>query len=130
MRGFLKMTALSAVLSFTLVTAYNQALSSQPDGGGKIYHDRLSADDEAAVRASSPVVAAAFPSATTARKGDRLAPQTACGEQTWPYIAPSCMSASGNGATPKPVRVITIEAHEGVNTSVLNRVPQADVASR
>src|SRR5688500_5706050 len=109
MRGFLKMTALSAVLSFTLVTAYNEALSSQPDPGGKIYQDRLSTHDEAAPRASSPVVAAASPTVTSARKGDRLAPGTACGEQTWPYIAPSCMTASRNGATLKPVRVITIE---------------------
>jgi hypothetical protein len=130
MRGFLKMSALSAVLSFTLVTAYNQAWSSQIEPmQGKIYQDRLPARGASAqdVRPSSPV---ALPSVSTAPKGDRLATRADCVDQIWPYIAPACLAASTAGSQHKRVRMITIEAREGDNTSVLVRVPQAEIASR
>jgi hypothetical protein len=128
MRGFLKTAALSAVLSFTLVTAYNQAWSSQPSVAGKIYQDRLAAVPEA--EGVRPAASAALPSSSAGRKGDRLAPSAACADQTWPYIAPGCMAAGSAGGPSRAVRMITIEAREGENTSVLLRVPQAAVASR
>jgi hypothetical protein len=130
MRGLLKMSALSAVLSFTLVTAYNQAWSSQVEPGQrKIYQERLSAGEASAqdARPSSPV---ALPSISTAVKGDRLAAHANCVDQTWPYIASTCLAASTAGSQEKRVRMITIEAREGENTSVLVRVPQAEIASR
>jgi hypothetical protein len=130
MRGLLKMSALSAVLSFTLVTAYNHAWSSQAEPAHrKIYQERLSTDDASARDAlpSSPV---ALPSISTALKGDRLAAHPDCIDQTWPHIAPACLAASNAGLQEKRVRTITIEAREGANTSVLVRVPQAEIASR
>ena len=73
MRGFLKMSALSAVLSFTLVTAYNQAWSSQPSPAqGKLYQDRLPAAEPASFQESRPKPSPATPSVTGGRKGDRL----------------------------------------------------------
>ena len=130
MRGFLKMCALSAVLSVTLVTAYNQAWSSQPDPArGKLYQDRLSGAEPDPQHAIRPVASARVTPATGARKGDRLKATATCADQTWPYIPPACLASGRDGAA-KPVRVITIEAREGANTSVLVRVPQAEIASR
>ena len=131
MRSLLKMSGLSAVLSFALVTASNQAWPTQPEPSPKVYRDRLPEAGQgwaSEARSASP---AALPSvaATFKGKGDRLA-GAACAEQAWPYIAPTCLAASADGRTQRPVRVITIETREGANTSVLRRVPQADVASR
>jgi hypothetical protein len=130
MRGFLKMSALSAVLSFTLVTAYNQAWSSQPDAtGAKLFQDRLAGEGTADVRIPTSV-AAQLPSVSAGRKGDRLPSRTGCADQTWPYLSPACLTAESGGAKPRAVRVITVETRQGTNTSVLARVPHADIASR
>jgi|SRR5215212_5888383 hypothetical protein len=130
MRGFLKMCGLSAVLSFTLVTAYNQAWSSQPDAaGGKLFQDRLAAEGAAGARAPA-IVAAPLPSVSAGRKGDRLPSRNGCADQTWPYLSPACLTAETGGAKPRAVRVITVETRQGTNTSVLARVPQSDIASR
>jgi hypothetical protein len=130
MRGLLKMSGLSAVLSFALVTAYDQASSSQPDPSPKIYRDRLPGPEQAPTSDARPASSAALRSAAAAAKGDRLAAAADCADQTWPYIAPECMAASTDRPGWRQVRVITIEARAGANTSVLMRVPQADVASR
>ena len=124
MRGFVKMSALSAVLSFTLVTAYNQAWSSPtPPASAAKLQDRLS-------DVAGPAAAiAAAPARTEGTKGDRLPVAGSCADQTWPYIASGCLSAASDGQ-PKRVRMITVETRDGANTSVLSRVPQADVASR
>jgi hypothetical protein len=131
MRGFLKMSALSAVLSFALVTAYNQAWSSQPSPAqGKLYQDRLPAAGPASSEEPRTAAVPTAPSVSAGRKGDRLSHIGPCADQTWPYIPPACQSAASDETSPKAVRVITIESREGANTSVLVRVPQADVASR
>jgi hypothetical protein len=130
MRGLLKMSALSAVLSFTLVTAYNQAWSSQVEPvHAKIYQERLSAGEPSA-RDAGPSSPVALPFVATALKGDRLATRADCVDQTWPYIAPACLAAGTAGPQEKRVRMITIEARDGKNTSVLVRAPQAEVALR
>ena len=127
MRGFVKMSALSAVLSFTLVTAYNQAWSSPtPPLPTTKYQDRLS---DLGMSGVAPALVAAAPARTEGTKGDRLAAAASCADQTWPSIASGCLSAASDGP-PKRVRMITVETREGANTSVLSRVPQADVASR
>ena len=140
MRGFVKMSALSAVLSFTLVTAYNQAWSSQPRPtlgtsdqiwssqlrpahGGK-FQGRLSDRDAGA----GPVIDIGQP--LRGAKGDRLAVATECADQTWPHIASACLSAGPGNASQKRVRMITVESRDGTNTSVLTRIPQPAVASR
>ena len=140
MRGFVKMSALSAVLSFTLVTAYNQAWSSQPQPtlgtsdqtwssqlhpahGGK-FQDRLSDRDAGA----GPAIDIAQP--LRSAKGDRLAVATECADQTWPHIAPACLFAGPGNAPRNRVRMITVESRDGTNTSVLTRIPQPAVASR
>jgi hypothetical protein len=129
MRGLLKMSALSAVLSFTVVTAYNHAWSSQVEPGQrKIYQERLSTD-AAWAQDARPAAPVALPWIATALKGDRLAAHPNCVDQTWPHIAPACLAASA-GSQEKRVRMITIETREGENTSVLVRVPQAEIASR
>ena len=127
MRGFVKMSALSAVLSFTLVTAYNQAWSSPtPPASAAKHQDRLS---DLAAPGPTPALAAAAPARTAGTKGDRIAVADPCADQTWPYIASGCLSQASEGQ-PKRVRMITVETREGANTSVLSRVAQADLASR
>ena len=108
MRGFVKMSALSAVLSFTLVTASSQAWSSlpQPGSSGK-YQDRLS-DRDAGAR---PAIEIAQP--VRSAKGDRLAVASECADQTWPAIAPRCLSAGPSDAPQKRVRMITVESRDG-----------------
>ena len=130
MRGFVKMSALSAFLSFTLVTAYNQAWSSQPDAaGGKLYQDRLT-DESPAPTAARTTVATPLQPVSAGRKGDRLPARGGCADQTWPYISAACLTPETGGAKPRTVRVVTVEERPGANTSVLVRIPQADIASR
>ena len=140
MRGFVKMSALSAVLSFTLVTAYNQAWSSQPQptldtsdqtwstqlrpARGAKFQGRLSDPDAG----SGPAIDVAQP--LRSAKGDRLAVATECADQTWPHIAPACLSAGPGDAPRNRVRMITVESRDGTNTSLLTRIPQPAVASR
>ena len=130
MRGLLTMSGLSAVLSFALVTACDQASSSQPDPSRKIYQDRWPGPEHPSTAEARSASAAARPSVAGTATGDRLAGAANCADQTWPYIAPACLAASTDGPRQRPIRVITIEAREGANTSILMRVPQADVASR
>jgi hypothetical protein len=101
MLGFLKMSALSAVLSFVSVTAYNQSVAAGPSKSAGTKGDRL---------------VAGVP--------------TNCADQEWPYIAADCLTRDDGRAKPGHVRVITIERREGANTSVLQRVPQTTIAQR
>ena len=125
MGGFLRMCAVSAVLSVTLVTAYNQAWSSQA-AGGKTYRDRLPESTLQVSPAAATTGAVAV--ATAGRKGDSLRGRATCADETWPSISPACLRRA-DGAV-KPVRMITVEERPSAGTSVLVRIPQASVASR
>ena len=123
-----KVAGLSAVLSAGLVTA--SAIPGMPVSGpvdAKIYSDRV-------VDATGPrLIAYAAPSARTAAQGRgdslRAAPDR-CAAQAWPNIPQECLTAVGTAPARKSVRTITIEQREGANTSVLVRLPAAQVAQR
>ena len=101
MLGFVKMSGLSAVLSFALVTGYGHvAAPAAPEAAAKPYQQRLS-------EASPAPLAAEAAGAVSDRKADRL------------------------GAVKRDhVRFVTVESREGMNVSVLRRMPQTDVALR
>ena len=103
MLGFVKMSALSAVLSFGVVTAYNQMPVAAEPGQGKLYQDRVVPEAESELSTGS--IGGILPSnevVTGGRKADRLMPGApdGCHQQAWPYVAPSCLSRSDGRASP------------------------------
>jgi hypothetical protein len=135
MLGFLKMSALSAVLSFGVVTAYNGAVSAGPTlPSQKAFNDRVLPEGDIAATGSVRIRVGSEASRPelAGRKGDRLLAvvPTDCDNQEWPYLAADCLSRDDGRAKPTHVRVITIERREGANTSVLQRVSQSVVAQR
>jgi hypothetical protein len=137
MLGFVKMSALSAFLSFGVVTAYEHSAGPRDEAKAvglseaKLFYDRIAPEGEIASstlgRRQTPAGAV-----TTVGKGDRLASPAAkgCGEQTWPHVAPDCMTRADGLPYPGRIRVVTVGTREGSNTTVLRRLPQTDVASR
>jgi hypothetical protein len=136
MLGLIKMSALSAVLSFGVVTAYGGSVPPQGEPvSGKAFHDRIAPDGGTqaqvrfgSARSAAPVQAAAGRGV----KGDRLAgvTSTACAGQEWPYIDAECLSRDDGRPKPARVRIVTIELRDGTNTSVLQRGPQTEMANR
>jgi hypothetical protein len=135
MLGFVKMSAISALLSFGVVTFYDQAAPPAAEtSSGKLYPDRLPSDlqDDRTIRAPSPQPLAANVRAghQGALKGDRLPNSgSGCERQTWPYYAANCTTRDDGRPNPPRVRVITVESRDG-NVSVLQRTPQSAVAQR
>ena len=133
MFGFVKMAALSAVLSYGVVTAYGPTPAAGDVAPAKLYKDRIlpageAAPLEAAVLTTGSVGAAERVS--PAGKGDRLGTKPDCSAQTWPYISAACARRTEGSAQPKSVRVITIESRIGANTSMLTRVSHDAVVQR
>ena len=75
-------------------------------------------------RTVDPAIAAA--AAARAPKGD-FAP--ACANAVWPSIDAACL-ATADGRPAPHVRTITIGYPEGATTTVLERIPVADIAQR
>lgn len=138
MLGLVKMSALSAVLSFGVVQAYDRAAS--PFEGaqagkaftGKAFHDRIEpGSGSAAKAASTDRNTTSAPVAAGQGKADRIAVvPTNCADQEWPYISADCLSREDGHNKPGRVRMITIEHREGSNVSVLQRVLPTTVANR
>jgi len=103
MFGLIKMAALSAALSYSAVTAYNLPVQKLEAAVSGKYRDRILPGAEDA--AASETVDQAR--ATGTGKGDRTVTRSQ-----------------------PAVQLITIDSREGVNTSVLTRVPQISVAGR
>jgi hypothetical protein len=122
MLGFVKMCGVSAALSFTLVTGYGHLTDAgAPIGSTKLYHQRLSDAPTAPLAAADGVT---LPVSAASLKGDRLATSKPAG------CASPCTFAAGDGNSRGHVRYVTVESREGVNVSVLQRLPQTSVASR
>jgi hypothetical protein len=129
MLGFVKMCGVSAVLSFTLVTGYQLTEAGAPIGSSKLYHQRLG---EASTSPARTVAALGTVETASGTKGDRLTPGAPadCARRTWPYLGADCVAAVEGTKKRAHVRFITVESREGVNVSVLQRVPQTDIALR
>jgi hypothetical protein len=134
----MKIVGLSAVLSAGVVTA--SEMGARPDQGaasGKIYQDRIPAGEPGPAQALRiTYVAGNLDEGQGSQvwkggKGDLLrnASQKACTSQAWPNIAAECLEAAG-GMPVRSVRMITVEQREGANTSVLVRIPAAEIAQR
>lgn len=65
--------------------------------------------------------------AARSRKGDLLV-GPACTTQSWPQIASECLVSADGSA--RQVRAVTVGYQAGESTTVLIRVPAAQVASR
>lgn len=61
-------------------------------------------------------------------KGD-LPADRACADQTWPNIAPGCLSTV-DGSSAAEVRFVTVGYQTGENETVLLRTPASDMAAR
>jgi hypothetical protein len=132
MLGFVKLAAISAVLSYGVVNAFASAEVPAEPTTAKLFQDRIVPRDEAAAPRLIPAVQVVDETtgsiATRSdgqgnRKGDRLAERTSgtgCEAQAWPYVSPDCIRGQ-NASAPKRVRVITIESRPGPNVSVLSR---------
>jgi hypothetical protein len=134
----MKIVGLSAVLSAGVVTA--SEMGGRPDQGaasGKTYQDRIPAGEPTPAQALRITYAAASMDegqgsrAFKDGKGDlvRTTSQGACASQAWPNIAPECLGTADR-TSPRSVRMITVEQREGANTSVLVRIPAAEIAQR
>ncbi|HEX2555986.1 MAG TPA: hypothetical protein VHL98_19995 [Microvirga sp.] len=132
MFGFVKMAAVSAVLSYGVVTAYGPTPAAGEAGPAKPYQDRavLAAGAPAVRTAALTTGSGAAERVSPAGKGDRLAPKPECADQTWPYISAACARRADGAVQPKAVRVITMESRVGANTSALARMPQAGTIQR
>ena len=136
MFGFVKMAAVSALLSYGVVTVYEPAPAVS--GSAKVYHDRLVQSDEAPAKAPAQAAAdmmvrttgsvASLPVASG--KSDRLVMAPACASQTWPHLSQECVVQDAGSGQQKRVRVIAIENRVGPNTSVLAKAPATGVAQR
>ena len=98
MFGLVKLSALSAVLSFGVVTVFAPASpSAEAAPAGKPFQGRIAASDGAAPlrAASGQQTAGDFNSPIPARiaKGDRLRTlPNHCAGQTWPYVSSDCIA--------------------------------------
>jgi hypothetical protein len=137
MLGFVKMSALSALLSFSVVAAYEHSAGSRDElkaaglSEAKLFYDRIAPDGEIASSTLGRYQAPAG-AVTKVGKGDRLASPAPkdCAEQTWPHVEPDCMTRADGLPFPGRIRFVTVGTPEGVNTTVLRRLPQTDMASR
>ena len=133
MFGTFKMITVTAALAAGVVTAYDMP---QVRAGGetatKTYYDRVLPSEATPAKL---VHAVSVPEQTGSLKSDVKADSLrsldpACAAQAWPNISRECLVAENGAQARKPVRTITIEKREGQNTSVLVRVPSAEIASR
>jgi hypothetical protein len=133
----MKIVGVSAVLSAGLVTASEiQPQAAAEATGSKLYTERLGEGHAAPAMFSKVTYEPGRTEAATAQtsaegKGDRLAPapRSTCASQAWPHVAPECISGPEGSRRPG-VRFITTEHRQGVNTSVLVRIPVSDMAQR
>lgn len=133
----LKIVGVSAVLSAGYVTASEiQARPGSEPASTKIYNDRLPQGEPVPGRVLKITYASAGQgneeaSVSKATKGDMLqGSKGTCAYQAWPNIAPECVVAADGTPRRAGVRMITVEQREGLNTSLLVRMPAAELAQR
>jgi hypothetical protein len=133
----MKIVGVSAVLSAGVVTASEMhGHQAAEPVSGKAYTDRLPQGDLAPSRALRITYASQSegrePRMSAGTKGDLLgkAPQGTCASKAWPNIAPECLESANGTPVRSSVRMITVEQREGVNTSVLVRIPSPELAQR
>ncbi len=118
---------LALILAGLLLSPVNgsaHAASSQP--GVNVAADRIGgAFATVAGQTADPALAVAM---TRAAKGD-LPRNADCAAATWPNIDASCL-ATADGRPAPHVRTVTIGYQAGQSTTVLLRIPTAEIAQR
>jgi hypothetical protein len=132
MFGTFKMITVTAALAAGVVTAYDMP---QVRAGGetqtKTYYDRVLPSEPTPVKRARVADPDQTGSLKSGVKADIVrATDPACATEAWPNISRECLVAENGGQARKPARTITIEKREGQNTSVLVRVPSAEIATR
>ncbi len=108
MIGFVSIAAVSATLSYSAVMGYNQPINKLEAAASGKYQDRVLPTDEAPHVHGTSVASVSLAGGSDATgKGDRLTRQR-----------------------DQPAQFVTVETRSGLNTSILVRVPQIDVAQR
>lgn len=117
------MIATALALPASILAPFNAARAADQPGIG-VAAGRI---DQAFASLSEVVVDAALAAAAApAPKGD-FAP--ACANALWPHIDAACLTTA-DGRPARHVRTITIGYLEGANTTVLVRIPVAEMAQR
>jgi hypothetical protein len=134
MFGTFKIISITAALAAGVVTAYDMPqVRAGSETAGKTYYDRILPSEPAT--ATKVAYAVAMPEHTGSIKSDVKADSLRtldpnCASQAWPNISRECLVAETGTPVRKAARTITIEKREGANTSILVRVPSAEIASR
>ena len=142
MFGLVKIAGLSAVLAAGVVNAFEapSAPERAPIAGQK-FADRLpQSEGEIAVRRTAAettgsvttIRQAAAETRAASGKGDLLRTASAgCAAQTWPNISYDCLTSADGTPMRQAARTITVEERrDAERTSVLVRVPAAELANR
>jgi hypothetical protein len=127
-----KFVAAAIILGIALIVAgllaapFNASARAASQAGSDIAADRIGAAFSAIPEKmrADPAIAAA---AARLSKGN-LAPAD-CATAVWPNIDASCLSTADGSAAPR-VRTITVGYQTGENTTVLVRIPSAEMAQR
>lgn len=121
MFGTFKLIGITAALAAGVVTAYDMPqVRAGSETAGKTYYDRVLPSEPAHTGSIKSDV-----KADAVRTRD-----PSCASEAWPNISRGCLLVEAGTPVRKPARTITIEKREGVNTSVLVRVPPGEIASR
>ena len=126
---------LSAILSVTIVTAYELPQAREMSPVGHKHIDRVlpsAAHTMGQIGDFTPSAVAPTARTEGGRKGDSLRTKADdhCAAQTWPTISSDCLVAANGTPARKAVRTITFEERTAPNTSTLVRRPAAEMAGR
>jgi len=119
-----KILTAAALVGLGAIFAGSAAVS---DGSARAV-ESTAASDVAAERIAAAFAVAIPAEFGAARKGDLLA-GAGCGGWQWPDVPAACL-ATADGSSPPPVRSVTFGTQVGEATTVLLRLPAAQVASR
>jgi len=123
------LTGIALIIAGLLIAPFSATARA---AAGSAATSSLAADRIGAAFASlsemTPDPALFAAAARAAEKGD-FAGGSSCAEAVWPNIDASCLRTT-DGAPARHVRTITIGYQSGENTTVLVRVPSAEVAKR
>ena len=130
----LKIVGVSAVLSAGFVVVSEMRVDAAATSG-KVHTDRLPQGEAGPAQRSRLIhlagqMDAPAHSAAGAKGHSMRAAPLACTAQAWPHVSRDCLAAADGTPARASVRTITLERREGVNTSVLVRMPAPELAQR
>ena len=117
---------LALIVAGLLAAPFNASARAASQAGVDVAADRIGGAFAAiSEMQADPAITAA---AARLSKGDLAAPAK-CAGAVWPNIDASCLSTADGSSAPR-VRTITIGYQADQNTTVLVRIPAAEIAQR